>query len=123
MNGLNILVVDDEPQILRFHKPALTASGYSVQHAATGREALRMIATSAPDLVVLDLGLPDIDGKQVLREARIFYTAPIVVLSTRDREAEKIEALDLSADDYFEKPFVIGELLARLRTALRHRNG
>ena len=123
MNGLNILVVDDEPQILRFLKPALTASGYNVQHAATGREALRMIATLAPDLVVLDLGLPDIDGKEVLRQARGFYSAPIVVLSARDREAEKIEALDLGADDYVEKPFAIGELLARLRTALRHRNG
>jgi two-component system, OmpR family, KDP operon response regulator KdpE len=123
MSGINILVVDDEPQILRFLKPALTASGYNVRHAATGREALRLIAASAPDLVVLDLGLPDIDGKEVLREARSFYSAPIIVLSARDREAEKIEALDLGADDYVEKPFAIGELLARLRTALRHRNG
>jgi two-component system KDP operon response regulator KdpE len=123
VSGINILVVDDEPQILRFLKPALTASGYNVQHAASGREALRLIAATAPDLVVLDLGLPDIDGKEVLRQARSFYSAPIVVLSARDREAEKIEALDLGADDYVEKPFAIGELLARLRTALRHRSG
>jgi two-component system, OmpR family, KDP operon response regulator KdpE len=123
MSGLNVLVVDDEPQILRFLKPALTASGYDVRHAASGREALRLIATHSPDLVVLDLGLPDMDGKDALREARRFYSAPIVVLSARDREAEKIEALDLGADDYVEKPFAIGELLARLRTALRHRSG
>jgi two-component system, OmpR family, KDP operon response regulator KdpE len=123
MSGLNILVVDDEPQIVRFLRPALTASGYNVLHAATGREALRLIATHSPDLVVLDLGLPDMEGKDVLREARRFYLAPILVLSARDREAEKIEALDLGADDYVEKPFAIGELLARLRTALRHRHG
>jgi two-component system, OmpR family, KDP operon response regulator KdpE len=123
MNGLNVLVVDDEPQILRFLKPALTASGYNVSHAATGREALRLIATTSPDAVLLDLGLPDLDGKEVLREARSFCSAPIIILSARDREAEKIEALDLGADDYVEKPFAIGELLARLRTAMRHRNG
>jgi two-component system, OmpR family, KDP operon response regulator KdpE len=123
MSGLNILVVDDEPQIVRFLRPALTASGYNVLHAATGREALRLIATHSPDLVVLDLGLPDMEGKDVLREARRFYLAPILVLSALDREAEKIEALDLGADDYVEKPFAIGELLARLRTALRHRHG
>ena len=92
-------------------------------HAAAGREALRLIANSAPDIVVLDLGLPDMDGKEVLGEARKFYSAPILVLSARDREAEKIAALDLGADDYVEKPFAIGELLARLRTALRHRAG
>jgi two-component system, OmpR family, KDP operon response regulator KdpE len=121
MNGLRVLVVDDEPQILRFLRPALEASGYAVLHAETGREALRLIANSAPDIVVLDLGLPDMDGKDVLSEARKFYTSPILVLSARDREAEKIAALDLGADDYVEKPFAIGELLARLRTALRHR--
>jgi two-component system KDP operon response regulator KdpE len=123
MSGLRVLVVDDEPQILRFLRPALEASGYEVLHAAAGREALRLIANSAPDITVLDLGLPDMDGKDVLAEARKFYSAPIVVLSARDREAEKIAALDLGADDYVEKPFAIGELLARLRTALRHRGG
>jgi two-component system KDP operon response regulator KdpE len=123
MTSLRVLVVDDEPQILRFLRPALEASGYGVLHAQTGREALRLIANSAPDIVVLDLGLPDMDGKEVLAEARKFYAAPILVLSARDREAEKIAALDLGADDYVEKPFAIGEFLARLRTALRHRGG
>ena len=120
MNGARVLIVDDEPQILRFLKPALEASGYQVLHAASGHEALRLIANSAPDLIVLDLGLPDIDGKDVIERARGFAAAPIVVLSARDREAEKIAALDLGADDYVEKPFAIGELLARLRAALRH---
>jgi two-component system KDP operon response regulator KdpE len=119
MSGLRVLVVDDEPQIQRFLRPALEASGYQVLHAETGRDALRLIANSAPDIVVLDLGLPDMDGKAVLAEARKFYSSPILILSARDREAEKIAALDLGADDYVEKPFAIGEFLARLRTALR----
>jgi len=121
--GSRVLVVDDEPQIQRFLGPALNAAGYDVLKAENGREALRMIATLAPDVVVLDLGLPDMDGKDVLREARSFYAAPILVLSARDREAEKIAALDLGADDYVEKPFAIGELLARLRAALRRHAG
>ena len=121
--ALRVLVVDDEPQIQRFLAPALNAAGYDVLQTENGREALRMIATVAPDMVVLDLGLPDMDGKDVLREARTFYAAPIIVLSARDREAEKIAALDLGADDYVEKPFAIGELLARLRAALRHHAG
>ena len=92
-------------------------------NAATGREALRLAANAAPDLIILDLGLPDMDGKEVLTKLRAFSTAPIIVLSARDREAEKIAALDLGADDYVEKPFAIGELLARLRVALRHARG
>jgi two-component system KDP operon response regulator KdpE len=123
MSGARILVVDDEPQILRFLEPALEASGYAMLHAATGREALRLAANAAPDLVILDLGLPDMDGKEALPKLRAFSKAPIIVLSARDREAEKIEALDLGADDYIEKPFAIGELLARLRVALRHARG
>ena len=123
MTGSRVLVIDDEPQILRFLRPALEASGYEVLHAGSGREALRLIANAAPDLIVLDLGLPDMDGKEVLEQARKFTSAPIVVLSARDREAEKIAALDLGADDYVEKPFAIGELLARLRVASRHRGG
>jgi two-component system KDP operon response regulator KdpE len=118
-----ILVVDDEPQIQRFLKPALTASDFQVLTAATAREALRLVATRAPDLIVLDLGLPDADGKQVIRDARAISAAPIIVLSARGQEDEKIAALDLGADDYVEKPFGIGELLARIRTALRHRTG
>ena len=123
MNPIRVLVVDDEPQILRFLRPALEASGYEVLHAETGREALRLAANSAPDVIILDLGLPDIDGKEVLAQARAFTQAPILILSAREREAEKITALDLGADDYIEKPFAIGELLARLRAALRHAKG
>ena len=114
-----VLIVDDEEQILNFLTTALEASDYAVIHARTGREALHQIAAAAPDLVVLDLGLPDMDGKEVLIKARAFSNRPIVVLSARDREAEKIEALDLGANDYVEKPFKIGELLARLRVAAR----
>ena len=120
MSGVRVLVVDDEPQIHRVLRPALTACGYEILEATTGRDALRMIATSAPDLVVLDLGLPDMDGKDVLRQARTFSHVPIIILSARDREGEKIAALDSGADDYVEKPFGIAELLARLRAALRH---
>jgi two-component system KDP operon response regulator KdpE len=120
VSGVRVLVVDDEPQIHRVLRPALTACGYEVLEAVTGREALKIIATSAPDLVVLDLGLPDIDGKELLCQARAFSHIPIIILSARDREGEKISALDSGADDYVEKPFAIGELLARLRAALRH---
>jgi len=116
----NILVVDDEPQIQRFLRPGLTAGGFSVDSAETGKAAVRMIAAKAPDLVILDLGLPDMDGKEVIQEVRKWSKVPIIVLSARDREAEKIAALDLGADDYVNKPFGIGELLARIRTALRH---
>jgi len=123
MTLARILIVDDEPQILRFLRPALEASGYEALHAATGREALRLAANASPDLIILDLGLPDIDGKEVLTRAREFTKAPIIVLSARDRETEKIAALDLGADDYVEKPFAIGELLARMRVALRHARG
>jgi two-component system KDP operon response regulator KdpE len=116
-----ILVIDDEPQIHRFLGPALDAGGYEPVRADTGAEGLREIARKPPDAVVLDLGLPDMDGKEVLEKARAFYAGPIVILSARDREIEKIDALDLGADDYVEKPFGVGELLARLRVALRHR--
>ena len=120
MTGHRVLIVDDEPQILRFLKPSLVAAGYEVVAAATGGEALKAAATRAPDVIVLDLGLPDMDGKDVIRELRTWCKTPILVLSARDREAEKIAALDLGADDYINKPFGIGELTARLRTALRH---
>jgi two-component system KDP operon response regulator KdpE len=115
-----VLVVDDEAPIQRFLRPALQASGYDVLTAETGAQALRQIATAAPDVIVLDLGLPDMDGKDVLVEARKFSKSPVIILSARDHEAEKIAALDLGADDYVEKPFAIGEFLARLRAALRH---
>ncbi|HEY2357222.1 MAG TPA: response regulator [Phenylobacterium sp.] len=118
-NKLRILVVDDEPQMHRFLGPALDAAGYEPIRAETGRQALAEIARRAPDAVVLDLGLPDIDGQEVLAKARVFYEGPIIILSARDREVEKIEALDAGADDYVEKPFRVGELLARLRVAIR----
>ncbi|MFZ0601776.1 MAG: response regulator transcription factor [Roseiarcus sp.] len=123
MKGPRILIVDDEPQILRLLTVALNAAGYESITAASGAAALKLAATGAPDLIVLDLGLPDRDGKDVLREVRLFSDAPVIILSARDREAEKIEALDLGADDYVEKPFGIGELTARMRTALRRRAG
>lgn len=121
MTRFRILVVDDEPQIQRFLKPALTAVDYDVMQAGTVAEAKRSIATQAPDVVGLDLGLPDGDGKDVITSVRAFSAVPIIVLSARDRESEKIDALDLGADDYVEKPFGIGELLARIRAALRHK--
>jgi two-component system, OmpR family, KDP operon response regulator KdpE len=114
-----ILVIDDEPQIHRFLGPALDAAGYEPLRADSGQEGLRGIALWSPDAVVLDLGLPDMDGKEVLEKARAFYDGPILILSARDREVEKIEALDRGANDYVEKPFGVGELLARLRAALR----
>jgi len=116
-----VLVIDDEPQIHRFLRAALEAAGFEPLRADTGGAGLHEIAVAAPAAVVLDLGLPDMDGKQVLTRAREFYQEPIIVLSARDRETEKIEALDLGANDYVEKPFGVGELLARLRAALRQR--
>ncbi len=116
-----ILVVDDEPQIQRFLKPSLIASGYAPLSAMTGAEALRAFAVSEPDAIILDLGLPDVDGKAVIEAIRQSSQVPIIVLSARDREGEKIEALDLGADDFVNKPFAIGELLARIRSALRRR--
>jgi len=116
-----VLVVDDEPAIHRFLTPALVANNYEVLRADTGNEALRRIASDVPDVVVLDLGLPDIDGKDVIGRVREWSDVPIVVLSARDREAEKITALDRGADDFVNKPFGVGELMARLRAALRHR--
>ena len=116
-----VLVVDDEPQILRFLRASLGASGFEVIEAETGAAALKRAAADAPEIVVLDLGLPDMDGKDVIKSLRDWSEIPIIVLSARAREAEKIEALDLGADDYVNKPFGIGELLARLRAALRHR--
>jgi len=123
MKNPRILIVDDEPQIQRFLKVALAAVGYEALSAETGAEALKAVIAKAPEAVVLDLGLPDRDGKDVLRDIRAISNVPVIILSARDREAEKIEALDLGADDYVEKPFGIGELMARLRTALRHASG
>ena len=116
-----VLVVDDEAAILRFLKPALEANGYEMASAGSVAEATKRIAAESPDIVLLDLGLPDGDGKDVIKRAREWSDVPIIVLSARERETEKIESLDLGADDYINKPFNVGELLARMRTALRHR--
>ncbi len=116
-----ILVIDDEPQIHRFLGPALEAAGYEPIKALLGEQGLTLLATQPPDALVLDLGLPDIDGKVVLERARAFYKGPVLILSAREQEMEKINALDLGADDYVQKPFAIGELLARLRAAMRNK--
>ncbi len=116
-----VLVIDDEPQMHRFLGPALEAAGYEALRADTAQEGLRLAASRAPDAILLDLGLPDLDGHDVLSRLRAFSQTPVIVLSARDREADKIAALDGGADDYVEKPCGVGELLARIRTALRHR--
>lgn len=118
---IQVLVVDDEAAILRFLKPALEANSYDMTSAGTVAEAVKRIAAETPDIVLLDLGLADGDGKDVIRRVREWSDVPIIVLSARDREAEKIDSLDLGADDYVNKPFNVGELMARMRTALRHR--
>jgi len=120
-NKTRVLVVDDEPAIVRFLRAALVVNSYDVMSVGTAAEALKHIASEMPDVVVLDLGLPDRDGKEVISEVRQWSDVPIVVLSARDREIEKIQALDLGADDYINKPFGVGELMARLRAAVRHR--
>jgi two-component system KDP operon response regulator KdpE len=114
-----ILVVDDEPQILRALRTSLTGHGYTMRGAATGEEALAEVAASPPDLVILDLGLPDIDGVQVIAELRSWSKVPVIVLSVRDAQAGKVAALDAGADDYLTKPFGMDELLARIRATLR----
>jgi two-component system KDP operon response regulator KdpE len=117
--GARILVVDDEPNILGTLAPLLRSHGYDVVTATHGRAALEILATGLPDLLVLDLGLPDIDGVDVCSAARAQSSLPIVVLSARGREADKVRALDAGADDYVTKPFGADELLARIRAALR----
>ncbi|MBL6077180.1 response regulator [Belnapia sp. T18] len=117
--GPRILVIDDEPQIHRFLAPALEAAGYAPLRAETAAEGLRLAAIRAPALVLLDLGLPDLDGKEALARLRAFSTAPVIIVSARDREAQKVAALDAGADDYVEKPFALAELLARIRAGLR----
>ncbi len=117
-----ILLVEDELAIRRFLRASLPSESYRLEEAETGKQALRLAAQQPPDLVILDLGLPDIDGQDVLRQLREWLHAPIIILSARDQEQEKIAALDGGADDYLTKPFSTGELLARIRVALRHAN-
>jgi len=119
--GGRLLLVDDEPQIVRALTPALTAAGYVVETANDGETALTRMAAEPCDVVILDLGLPDMDGKALIERLREWTDAPIIVLSARDLEAEKIAALDLGADDFVNKPVGVGELLARVRASLRGR--
>src|SRR5215510_12726991 len=114
------LVIDDEPQIRRLLRVTLEANGYRVFDAPTGNDGIVQAAQRRPDVVLLDLGLPDLDGVTVLKRLREWNHVPVIVLSVRDREEDKIAALDNGADDYVTKPFNSGELLARLRAALRH---
>jgi two-component system KDP operon response regulator KdpE len=117
-----ILVVEDDAQIRRFLRAGLEASGYELSEVDTGARALAEAASRTPDLVILDLGLPDMDGVEIVQRLREWSAVPILVLSARAREHDKIAALDAGADDYLTKPFGMGELLARIRVALRHRN-
>ncbi len=114
-----VLVVDDESQIRRALRTSLEAHGYEVRTASNGEEAIVAAAETALDLVFLDLGLPDLDGTEVIRRVRSFSDVPVIVLSVRDRQADKVAALDAGADDYVTKPFGMEEVLARLRAALR----
>lgn len=117
-----ILVVDDEEAIRRFLRTSLSARGHTIFEASSGQEALSSVVADRPDVIILDLGLPDVDGVDVVRQLREWSQIPITILSVRDREADKIEALDAGADDYLTKPFGLGELLARLRATLRRAN-
>jgi len=118
--GPRILIIDDETQIRRFLRVTLTSHGYAVKDVGTGKEGLDAIAMFSPDLVILDLGLPDLDGLEVVRQLREWSKVPVIILSVKEQEADKITALDSGADDYVTKPFAMGELLARVRAAMRH---
>jgi two-component system KDP operon response regulator KdpE len=115
-----ILVIEDDPPIRRFLRASLASRDYEVVEAAAGKEALMLAAQQPPDLVILDLGLPDMDGLEVIRRLRDWTAVPIVIVSARGQEKDKVAALDAGADDYLTKPFGVGELLARMRVALRH---
>jgi two-component system KDP operon response regulator KdpE len=114
-----VLVIEDDPQIRKFLRATLTAEDYRLQEAVTAEDGMNEAAARQPDLILLDLGLPDRDGLEVIKRVREFSQAPILVLSARGQEGDKISALDLGADDYVAKPFAIGELMARVRAALR----
>jgi two-component system KDP operon response regulator KdpE len=118
--GARVLIVDDESQIRRFLRTSLNAHNFVTVEATSGNDGLEQATAAKPDIVILDLGLPDIDGVELIRRLREWAHMPIIVLSVRDREQDKIAALDAGADDYLTKPFGIGELLARMRAAMRH---
>ena len=123
MSEPNVVLIEDEPQIRRFLRATLGSQGYRLFEAATGADGLVEAASRQPDVIILDLGLPDIDGLEVIRRVREWSTVPIIVLSARGQEADKVAALDVGADDYVSKPFGAEELLARVRVALRHKAG
>jgi two-component system KDP operon response regulator KdpE len=116
-----VLVVEDEPQVMRFLRATLVSQGYSTYEATTGAQAVAEAATRSPDLILLDLGLPDADGIELTRQLREWSKTPIIVISARGQEGDKVQALDAGADDYLTKPFGVPELLARMRVAFRHR--
>ena len=118
-NGARVLIVDDEPQIRKLLTVSLKAHGFITDEAATGKEGINQAAFFKPDLMIIDLGLPDIDGNEVIRAIREWSNAPIIILTAHDQEKEKIESLDAGADDYVTKPFSMGELMARMRVCLR----
>jgi len=119
-NAATLIVIEDEAQIRRFLRTTLTSEGYQVIEAETGRQGLIEAATRKPELIILDLGLPDMDGVEVIKALRAWSSVPIIILSARSQESDKVSALDAGADDYLVKPFGAGELLARIRVALRH---
>lgn len=120
MPDIPILIIEDEPQIRKFLKSALSSQGYAIREAVNGKEGLTLVTTHPPEVVILDLGLPDMDGLEIIRQVREWSYVPIIVLSARGQEQDKITALELGADDYLTKPFGVGELLARLKVAIRH---
>lgn len=120
--GPLVLVIEDEPQMRRFIRAALAAHGYQVGEAASGAEALALATSRNPDVILMDLGLPDVDGIDLTRQLREWSRTPVIVISARGPETDKVEALDAGADDYLTKPFGVDELLARIRVALRHAN-
>ena len=118
----SVLVIEDERNISRFIAKALTVNGFRAICAYTGKEGLSLISSVCPDVILLDLGLPDVDGLTVIKKVREWSSSPIIVVSARNQESDKIQALDIGADDYITKPFGTGELLARVRTSIRHSN-
>lgn len=117
---INVLLIEDDKSISSFVSASLEGNGYKVTTALTGKEGLSLAASLCPDVILLDLGLPDIDGMEVLRKIRSWSSVPVIIISARIKEQEKVVALDLGADDYITKPFGTGELMARIRTSLRH---
>ena len=122
MNNISILIIEDEPEIRRFLRVTLSNHGFTLFEATKGAEAIAMLESSIPTLVIMDLGLPDIDGVDLIKRIRDWSTVPIIVLSVRSMESDKIDALDAGADDFVTKPFGVFELMARIRVALRHLN-